>query len=254
MPKTDKVTNASKAKTNKSVPTFVYAYVFNGGVLKQNHCIVGVSAEHPETTVFNELKNYYGNDLKGAFYKCSKSMESVKEGIKTNLADSRLTDMVFNKNFSDTKKELLNITGLKQCSGTINVYSKKDDDAKDEGEDEQENSSDESEDEQQVKSKTKASKTKVVQETTEKSQSKTSKNSKKVDVESDEEEEVEVVEKKSKASKGASKEQSSKAPKKSSKSNKKIVDESDEEDAVPIKKMNKTSIELSDESDEEVEN
>lgn len=48
--KTDKST---KVKTNKSVSTFVYAYVFNGGVLKQNHCIVGVSSEHPETTVFN---------------------------------------------------------------------------------------------------------------------------------------------------------------------------------------------------------
>ena len=123
--KTEKKT--SKPKTNKSTAQtqYQYAYVFNGGVLKQNHCIVGVSSDHPETTVFNELKKYYGNDIKGAFYKCAKSSEDIKAGIKYKLSDTCLTEILYNKNFSETKKVLLDVTGLKQCSGTINVYKEK---------------------------------------------------------------------------------------------------------------------------------
>ena len=76
------------SKTNKSTKThtqYVYASVFNGGVLKQNHCVVSVSIEHPETTVFNELKKYYGNDIKGAYYKCPKSLADVQAGINFKL-------------------------------------------------------------------------------------------------------------------------------------------------------------------------
>ena len=114
----------SDKKASKSTQ-WVYAYVFNGGVLKQNHCVVGVSTEHPETTVFNELKKYYGNDIKGAFYKCSKSAEDIKAGIKFKLSKECLTDILYNCGYTDAKKVLLEVTGLKQCSGTINVYKEK---------------------------------------------------------------------------------------------------------------------------------
>ena len=114
----------SKASKTKVSTQYVYAYVFNGGVLKQNHCIVSVSLEHPETNVFNELKKYYGNDIKGAFYRCSKSLEEVQAGITFKLKEYCLSEILFNNNFTATKKILLDITGLKHCSGTINVYNK----------------------------------------------------------------------------------------------------------------------------------
>ena len=57
MSKASKSTKAPKA--TKTPTHYVYAYVFNGGLLKTGNCVAGVSEEHPETTVFNELKRYY---------------------------------------------------------------------------------------------------------------------------------------------------------------------------------------------------
>lgn len=120
-----KPTKATKqTKATKAPTQYVYAYVFNGGVLKQNHCVVSVSTDHPETTIFNELKKYYGNDIKGAFYKCSKTVDEVQAGIDFKLKKYCLGEILFNHNFTETKKLLLEITGLKQCSGTINTFKK----------------------------------------------------------------------------------------------------------------------------------
>ena len=70
MSKATKTTKATKTPTQ-----YVYAYVFNGGKLKQNTCYISVSTDHPETTVFKELKKYGGKFIKGAFYRCSKSID-----------------------------------------------------------------------------------------------------------------------------------------------------------------------------------
>ena len=116
---------ASKTKTAKVAKTitqYQYAYVFNGGVLKQNHCIIGTSTEFPGTTIFANLSKYYGPDIKGAYYKCTKTEEEIQNGIKYKFNDKCITEMLFGCGFSDAKKTMLEITGLKQCSGTINVY------------------------------------------------------------------------------------------------------------------------------------
>jgi len=219
-----KATKSTKpAKTTKTPTEYVYAYVFNGGVLKHNHCVVSVSKDHPETTVFNELKRYYGNDVKGAYYKCSKSLEEIQAGINYKLKEKALGEFLYNITFTDTKKILLDITGLKQSSGSINVYNKVE--TKDEN----------------------ANETEQKAETEEKKAKKASK-SKKVESEDDAEDSEPESKKKS-------------AKKTSSKSKKveaEVEDEDSEpEDKKPVKKTsskqktNNTSIELSDDSDEE---
>ena len=197
MSKATKTTKATKTPTQ-----YVYAYVFNGGVLKQNHCVVSVTTEHPETTVFNELKRYYGNDVKGAYYKCSKSLEDVQAGITFKLSKFALGEILYNNNFTETKKILLDVTGLKQCSGTINVYNKGDDD-------------DETEQ--------KAEKVEQEEKKTEK------KSDKKADKKS------------SSKDKGGD----------TKKASKKVVNDGSDSDDDVQPKTNNTSIELSDESDEE---
>lgn len=243
MSKATKSTKATKTPTK-----YVYAYVFNGGVLKQNHCVVSVSEDHPETIVFNELKKYYGNDVKGAYYKCSKSLDDVQAGITFKLSKFALGEILYNNNFTETKKILLDVSGLKQCSGTINVYNKGGDD--DEAEQKAET--------EEKKSTKKASKSKkeIVEsedeaedsepEEKKKPAKKASSKSKKVETEeaaTDSEHEEKKTTKKSKkeSSKGAD----------TKKASKKVVnDDSDSDDDVKPK-TNNTSIELSDESDEE---
>ena len=113
----------TKTKTNKSNVVQQYAYIFNGGVLKQNYCIIGVGTDHQETTVFNELVKYYGKDIKGAYYKCSKTPEEINAGIKFKMGDSSLSEILYNKSWSDAKKILFEVTGVK-CK-SINVYTEK---------------------------------------------------------------------------------------------------------------------------------
>ena len=273
----------SKSKTNKTSATYSYAYVFNGGVLKQNHNIVGASLDHPETTVWNEMKKYYGNDLKGAYYKSTKSVDDINAGIKFKLAKNQLNDMIYNEiSYSDTKKILLDVTGLKQCSGTINVYKK-------EGEDNGENntpiekpevsdaeSESESEPEEQVTKTSKSSKakaepdkeTKKGKDTKVSKDTKESKSSKKASVtkdesesesDSDSEPEAEVKKnvknsKDSKATKVTKETKETKDNKSKKANSKKIKSDSSDDEEVQPKKMNNTSIELSDESDTEDEN
>ena len=247
--KTDKISTnektLSKSKTKQNIQ-YIYTYVFNGGVLKQNHCVIGVSVEHPETTVFNELKKYYGNEIKGAYYKCSKTEEEIRSGIKYKISDCFLTDIICNKNFTETKKILLEVTGLKQCSGTINIYKDKnnnsdndndDDDNDEKNESDNENNDNDNDNDKQI-NKSKESKSKE-------SKSKDSK---------------------SKESKSKELEKDSKKTK-NSKNNKKIVQKESNSDSVSesdsesesdlkiqkIHKNNNKSIELSDDSDDEEE-
>ncbi len=288
MSKTTKATKATKTHTQ-----YVYAYVFNGGVLKQNHCVVSVSTDHPETTIFNELKRYYGNDIKGAFYKCSKTLEEVQAGIDFKLKKHCLGEILFNHNFTETKKLLLEITGLKQCSGTINTF-KKDGDAEDEDttqkvaakteteepddvaeSDAEDSESDEKNKKSKGKSKTDTKKSSgkkeaVKEETKKKADTKkadtkktetkktdTKKaDTKKVEVSEDESEDEDEAEDSEPETKKKSKSKTDKAKGKESTkktSSKKTEVESDSDVEVQPKKNN-TSIELSDESDEEDEN
>jgi len=261
--KSDKV--SSKTKANKSATQYQYAYVFN---VKRNHCIVGVSSDHPETTVFNDLKHYYGNDIKGAYYKCSKSTEEIKAGIKFKLSKEYLTEILYNKSFSDTKKVLLEVTGLKHCTGTINVYKEKESDCVDENtkhatnsdaDAEESGSESEKEDEKVVvkeKSKSKSKqeaepetkskgKVKETEKESKESKSKTPskpKVSKKIEVEESESESESESEPEIKAS-------TKKTSVKDSKTKKTDTKKSDIQP-----KKNATSIELSDESEEEDEN
>lgn len=243
MSKTSKNTKATKTPTQ-----YVYAYVFNGGVLKQNHCVVSVSTDHPETTVFNELKKYYGNDIKGAFYKCTKSLEEVQAGINFKMKKFSLGEILFNNNFSETKKILLDVTGLKQCTGTINVYKK--DSEVDEEETEEKDEKEESKTKKASKSKKnnqeegEADDSEPETKKKVKKSSSKSKKDKKVEVDS----EPENNNKDTKTTKGVGKDKKTKESK-----SKKTELESDSSDDEVQPKKNNTSIELSDESDEEEE-
>lgn len=269
MSKATKSTKATKTPTK-----YVYAYVFNGGVLKQNHCVVSVSEDHPETTVFNELKRYYGNDVKGAYYKCSKSLEDVQAGITFKLSKFALGEILYNNNFTETKKILLDVTGLKQCSGTINVYNKGEDG------DEAEQKA-EPEEKKSTKKASKSKKEETVESDDEaeaedsepekkKPAKKASSKSKKGKVEAESDAEDSEPEEKKPAKKASSKskkveaedsepEEKKSAKKASSKSkatdtkkaSKKVVNDDSESDDDIKPKTNNTSIELSDESDEE---
>ena len=242
-----------KSSKSKTSIQHVYAYVFNGGVLKQNHCVVGVSLDHPETTVFNEYKVYYG-DIKGAYYKTTKSIEEIKTGIKFKLSKYYLTDILYNHNFTETKKIILDVTGLKQCSGTINIFHKKDSVNNELDESENEESEEESEEEKKTKNKKNKNKKIVTEEVNTDSKkvkdSKESKKSKssKIEIESDDDSDNEIKSSKSKKSKN----KDTKILTKSSK--KKEIDsdnDSDDEDIQP--KKNTTSIELSDDDSDEEE-
>lgn len=249
MSKATKSTKATKTPTK-----YVYAYVFNGGVLKQNHCVVSVSEDHPETTVFNELKKYYGNDVKGAYYKCSKSLDDVQAGITFKLSKFALGEILYNNNFTETKKILLDVTGLKQCSGTINVYNKG-------GDDEETEQKAETEEKKSTKKASKSKKEIVENEDEDtepeekkpakKTDKKASSKSKKVEAVEEAATDSELEEKKTtKKSKKASSKPKSTDTKKASK--KVVNDDSDSDSDDDVKpKTNNTSIELSDESDEE---
>ena len=217
-------------KKNVKNTQYVYAYVFSGGVLKQNYCIVGVDEENPENAIFDELKKYYGNDIKGTYYKSTKSLDDIKAGISYKFADSCITELVYNKNMTDTKKILLDVSGLKKCSGTINKKVS-----------------------ENVKTEEEPNNT-TVKENKEKS----NKPSKKVESDSDDNEsESELEEKKSSNKKVIKTEPEEKKKnkkevktndndtKKTSKTSKKVNDVE-----VNIKKNNTTSIVLSDSSDE----
>ena len=253
------------SKSNKSTKAhnqYVYAYVFNGGVLKQNHCVVSVSNEHPETTVFNELKRYYGNDIKGAYYRCTKSLNEVQEGINFKLKNFSLGEILFNNNFTETKKILLDITGLKQCSGTINTFTKKDDLEGDEPNDKTQKTKkvEESDEESEPEENTKKSKSKTQKSDKKKSDKKGGKAEKKIvskskvenseDEDSEHELEPETIKKNDKTKKSEQKSKCKENKKSSQKTELQIDSDSDSDDEVQPKNNN-TSIELSDDSDEE---
>lgn len=117
----------AKVKAQKVATTNVYTYIFYGGALKAQHCVIGVSLEHPETTIFNNLTLYYGPELKGAYCKSGLVAEDIKDGIKFKLKNNQLTDILFNGGFTNNKKVLIEITDVKRWT-TINVYKKSGDD------------------------------------------------------------------------------------------------------------------------------
>jgi hypothetical protein len=116
----------SKTKANKTTVKQVpmYGYVFNGGLLKQGYCTVGVSESHPETGIFVEMQKYYGSDLKGAYYKCTKSLEDVENSINFKFKEHLVNNQLYQLGFTDAKKLMQEVTGLERCTGTINVYNK----------------------------------------------------------------------------------------------------------------------------------
>jgi len=236
MSKATKQTKATKAPTQ-----YVYAYVFNGGVLKQNHCVVSVSTDHPETTIFNDLKRYYGNDIKGAFYKCSKTVEEVQAGIDFKLKKYCLGEIIFNHNFTETKKLLLEITGLKQCSGTINTF-KKDNDADDEEPAQKVAAKPETESDEEAESENDAEDSEP-EEKTKKSKSKSKSEAKK-------EESKKAVAKKEESKKAVIKKEESKTKKADSKKIEASEDEDEAEDSEPeTKKKSESKTKKADKAD-----
>lgn len=260
---------ATKTKTTKTVKAQkVYAGVTYGGGLKSGVCVVEVGTDLPDQR-FEDLKEFYGDDIKLRYVKCEKPLDSVQDAIFEDLESCKLSKMLFKQSVTEIVKILKKATDAKKCT-TLGVYT--------ETETEKDGSADDGSDEEVEQKSTKKTeevkqpKKVASKEVEAKVEAKdTKKSSKKVEakvevkVESDEEEEVEVkakpVAKKTKETKEtkvAVKEDSKlKVKSKSSK-----VDIEDDLDDIPVKskgktvakQLSKTAIVLSDEDEEEEEN
>ena len=261
----------TKSKAVKAVkPPTLYTWLMYGGALKTGIVAVGVGYDHPEVEL-EKYKLYFGNDVKGYYCKCTKSLETVKSAINDELNDSKLNDLLFKKCINDTKKILRDATEAKTCSSmNVNTIEKDEDTNLDEESNIQKtNKTKNSKPEQESDSESEPETIKK----TEVKQVKKSKSTKEAEPES--EPEVKQV-KKSKSTKEVVPEPETKTIKKStkevkteseqvkkissksknSKSSKKtnVESDNDSDDVVETKKINKTSIVLSDDSDEEEEN
>jgi len=117
--KTDKV---SKAKAVKK-PT-IYASCIYGGALKSGYSIIQASHEHPEI-IFEQLKKYYGCDIKGRFCKSTNSIETILEIIEKDLEDKKdaKSDILYKESVTDIIKVIKKATDAKKCT-TMGVYEK----------------------------------------------------------------------------------------------------------------------------------
>jgi DNA polymerase III gamma/tau subunit len=138
MAKTETTKGDKTAKAKAAKVPYVYTYVLYGGVLKTGYCVVGTSFEHPEKEI-DRFKTYYSNDLKGAYTKCTKSINTVKEEISDQLQEFSVagSETIFNKNVTEVKKIIRDVTEGKFTVMNVLGTEKKANDEKDESEEEE---------------------------------------------------------------------------------------------------------------------
>jgi hypothetical protein len=126
-------------KNKTTVFTTNYVYGVYGGGLKVGLCYVTTGATHPETAL-EELKKFYGNEIKGYYCKTVDSLETISASLKKELMDkTNHSDYLFEVKVTDIKKIIKTVADSKTGStmGPIKVKeTKEDDDESDEEEDE----------------------------------------------------------------------------------------------------------------------
>jgi len=212
---------ASK-KNKTTVFSSNYVYCVYGGAMKVGLCFVATGAAHAEISL-EELKKYYGNEVKGYYCKSTESLTVLTEKLTESLTDKpKLSDNLYEVKVTDIKKMIKTVANSKTGSTMGPVKVKK----SDEDEDDDSEKSDKSEDEDESDEDTKKKDTKKKP-----AKKETKKESKKAEPEK------------------AIKTKEVKEPKETKESKKKETKKVVKEEP----KSNKTVIELSDDSDEEDE-
>ena len=129
---------ASK-KTNKAtVFTTNYVFCVYGGAMKVGLCYVTSGETHPETSL-QDLKKYYGSEIKGYYCKTVDSLESISNKLSEELKDkSNLSEYLYEVKVTDIKKIIKTVADSKTGSTMGPMKAKKTDDDDDEEDDEEE--------------------------------------------------------------------------------------------------------------------
>jgi len=117
-------------KNKTTVFTTNYVYCVYGGCLKVGLSYVTTGATHPETAL-EELKKFYGNEIKGYYCKTVDSLETISANLKKELKDkTNLSDYLFEVKVTDIKKIIKTVADSKTGStmGPIKVKETKDED------------------------------------------------------------------------------------------------------------------------------
>ena len=96
---------ATKVNKVKGLPV-VYAFALYGGVITKGYSYVKVSNDHPETIEFEKYKQYYGENVKGRFVKCVKSLDDVKQGVYEKLQEQLIERVEKAKKSVDDAKKI----------------------------------------------------------------------------------------------------------------------------------------------------
>jgi hypothetical protein len=222
---------ATKKINKATVFTTNYVFCVYGGAMKVGLCYATTSDTHPEEEL-KELYKYYGNEIKGYYCKTTDSLETLSTKLAKELKDkSNLSDYLYEVKVTDIKKIIKTVAESK--TGTTMGPVKQ----KATGDDEEDD--DESEDEAEPIKK--AIKEEVKKEVKKETKSKDEKKDEKKDDKKDD--------KKADTKKVVAKEVKEKDTKKKEVSAKITKEE-------PVKKSNKTVINLSDDDsdDDEEEN
>ena len=169
-------------KNKTTVFTTNYVYCVYGGGLKVGLSYVTTGATHPETAL-EELKKFYGNEIKGYYCKTVDSLETISENLKKELKDkTNLSDYLFEAKVTDIKKIIKTVADSKTGStmGPIKVKETKDEDD-DEDDDEEEDDKPEPSKKAVKETKSKDEKTKETKVKDEKPKETKSKDEKKVE-------------------------------------------------------------------------
>jgi hypothetical protein len=103
---------ASK-KNKTTVFTTNYVYCVYGGAIKVGLSHVRTGATHPET-VLEDLKKYYGNEIKGYYCKTVDSLESISTKLEEELKDKNgLSQYLYEVKVTDIKKIIKTVADSK---------------------------------------------------------------------------------------------------------------------------------------------
>jgi len=275
----------SKSRSTKKVQPEAYASYFYSGVLRAGFGSLEVGDVHPQILLKNK-QELYGNDVKARFVKSKLPLESIINTLNEELEELKLNDKLYKGTITQIVPILKKATGASTCS--FIGFKKVNDNAEEEEENEKSENDKEEAVEKNVK-KTNTKKNKKLDDEVKKTNTKKVLKTKKVkskddedeedenedendneDEDEDEEEDVKEVKKTNtkknlKTKKVTSKEdddedddeeEKEEVKKETKTKNKKILKSKnssklDSDEDIKVKRTNKSTIILSDNSDEE---
>ena len=131
---------ATKKINKATVFTTNYVFCVYGGAMKVGLCYATTSDTHPEEEL-KELYKYYGNEIKGYYCKTTDSLETLSTKLAKELKDkSNLSDYLYEVKVTDIKKIIKTVAESKTGTtmGPVKQKATGDDEDDDESEDEAE--------------------------------------------------------------------------------------------------------------------